>query len=161
VFAALVLGDQTVEQVRTSTGLDTRDILRAVARLVDGELVVAGRDQTYFVVEEAFTTAARDAAPARDDEHAAAPAETAKVLRSFVRDGQLVSIPTQQSKRLIVLDHLAQDFEPGRHYTEREVNSILRGRHPDTAALRRYLVDDGFMEREQGEYWRAGGTVEI
>jgi hypothetical protein len=29
--------------------------------------------------------------------------------------------------------------------------------HPDTAALRRYLVDDGFMEREAGEYWRAGG----
>jgi len=113
------------------------------------------------VVEEAFTSAARDAAPAREDEHADAPAETARVLRSFVREGRLVSIPTQQSKRLIVLDHIAQDFEPGRRYTEREVNSILRERHPDAAALRRYLVDDGFMEREAGEYWRSGGTVEI
>ena len=66
VFAALVLGDQTVEQVRESTGLTTREIVRAVARLVDGELVVAGADGMYFVVEEAFTAAAREAAPVPD-----------------------------------------------------------------------------------------------
>jgi hypothetical protein len=160
VFAALVLGDQTLDQVRTSTGLTTREIVRAVARLVDGELVMAGRDGRYFVVEEAFTAAAREAAPVREDEHADAPADEARVLRSFVRDGRLTSIPTQHSKRLIVLDHLAQDFEPGSHYTERQVNSILRRWHPDTAALRRYLVDDGFMQRERGDYWRAGGTFE-
>ena len=76
------------------------------------------------------------------------------------RGGRLVSIPTQHSKRLVVLDRLAQDFEPGHHYTEREVNGILRGWHDDTAALRRHLVDDGFMERDHGEYWHAGGTVE-
>ena len=33
--------------------------------------------------------------------------------------------------------------------------------HPDTAALRRYLVDEGLMSRRGGEYWRAGGTVEV
>ena len=26
-------------------------------------------------------------------------------------------------------------------------------------ATRRYLVDEGFLDREAGEYWRAGGTV--
>jgi hypothetical protein len=160
VFAALVLGDQTVDQIRESTGLTTRQIVRAVTRLVDGELVVAGPDHMYFVIEEAFTNAARDAAPARGDEHADAPAKTARVLRSFVRDGRLTSIPTQRSKRIVVLDRLAQEFEPGQHYTERQVNAILRRWHDDTAALRRYLVDEGFMERERGEYWRAGGTFE-
>jgi hypothetical protein len=38
------------------------------------------------------------------------------------------------------------------------VNLMLAQVHPDTAALRRYLVDDGFMTRERGEYWRSGGT---
>jgi len=159
VFAALVLGDRTVDQVRESTELTTREILRAVTRLVDGELVVAGHDGMYFVVEEAFTAAIREAAPAVDDEHADAPPDAARVLRSFVRGGRLTSIPTQQSKRLVVLDRVAQEFEPGQHYTERQVNSILRRWFDDTAALRRHLVDHGFMARDHGDYWRAGGTV--
>lgn len=159
MFAALVLGDRTTDQVRESTGLDKREILRAVTRLADGELVVAGRDGMYFVVEEAFTAAIREAAPAVEDEHADAPADAARVLRSFVRDGRLASIPTQQSKRLVVLDRVAQDFEPGQHYTERQVNSILRRWYDDTATLRRHLVDHGFMARDHGEYWRAGGSI--
>jgi hypothetical protein len=143
VFAALVLGDRTVEQMRESTGLTAREIVGAVVRLVDGELVVAGADGMYFVIEEAFTAAAREAAPARDAD-----------------DGRLTAIPRQRSKRLVVLDRLAQEFEPGQHYSERQVNAILRRWNEDTAALRRYLVDEGFMERDHGEYWRAGGTYE-
>jgi hypothetical protein len=160
VFAALVLGDRTVDQVRESTGMTTREILGAVARLVDGDLVMAGRDGMYFVIEEAFTAAAREAAPVREHEHADAPEANARVLRSFVRDGRLTSIPTQHAKRLVILDRLAQEFEPGRHYTEREVNTILRHWYDDPAMLRRYLVDNEFMERDHGDYWRAGGTFE-
>jgi hypothetical protein len=33
--------------------------------------------------------------------------------------------------------------------------------HDDYAALRRYLVDEGFLSRDHGEYWRSGGTVEL
>ncbi len=33
--------------------------------------------------------------------------------------------------------------------------------HPDHAALRRYLVDEGFLSRASGEYWRSGGTVPL
>jgi hypothetical protein len=39
------------------------------------------------------------------------------------------------------------------------VNLMLGKWHEDTAALRRYLVDEGFLDREAGEYWRSGGTV--
>ena len=84
----------------------------------------------------------------------------AKILRVFVVDGRLVSIPTKHAKRQAVLNWLAQEFEPGRHYSEAMVNLILGQRHADTAALRRYLVDDGFLDRANGQYWRAGGTVE-
>jgi hypothetical protein len=85
-----------------------------------------------------------------------------RVLRAFFRDDRLVSIPASHAKRLVVLDVLAQDFEPGVRYSEKQVNLILGKRHADTAALRRYLVDDGFLEREGGggSYWRAGGTFE-
>ena len=57
-----------------------------------------------------------------------------------------------------MLDRLAQEFEPGRTYSEAAVNETLQRFHPDCAALRRYLVDNDFMTREAGEYWRSGGT---
>lgn len=80
-------------------------------------------------------------------------------MRAFVVDGRLKSIPTSLSKRIVILDWLAQLFEPGRHYSEKMVNLILGRVHPDTAALRRYMVDAGFLDRAAGEYWRSGGTV--
>ena len=87
--------------------------------------------------------------------------ESDRILRRFVREGKLIGIPARRSQRRVVLDHIAQTFEPGRHYTEREVGDLLRRFHPDVAAMRRYLVDEDFMDRSGGEYWRSGGTVDI
>jgi hypothetical protein len=149
--------------VRAATGLDARATSRALRRLDDAGLVVTGADGTVVLVAAAFVHAARAAAarrPVRPEEHADASAEQAKVLRTFVQGGRLTSIPAARGKRLVVLDWLAQRFEPGRRYSERMVNAIIGQVHADTAALRRYLVDEGFMDREAGEYWRAGGTFE-
>jgi len=85
-----------------------------------------------------------------------------RVLGNFLTDdGRLRTIPAKHAKLLVVLDRLAQEFEPGRTYQESEVNKILEGFHPDCAALRRYLVENGFMTREDGVYWRSGGTFEV
>lgn len=82
------------------------------------------------------------------------------VLRAFLGpDGRLRGIPSRHAKRLVVLDLLAQEFEPGERYDEVEVNRRLRAFHDDVAALRRYLVEDGFLDRAAGVYWRSGGTV--
>jgi hypothetical protein len=84
-----------------------------------------------------------------------------QVLRTFFDDeGRLTSIPAKHGKRLVVLDRLAQLFEPGERYPETEVNRRLRSAHDDVAALRRYLVDEGFLSRDAGFYWRTGGSVE-
>lgn len=84
------------------------------------------------------------------------------VLRAFVgSDGRLSAIPTKLSKRLVVLDLIAQRFEPGVTYPEREVTTVLKEFHDDHAALRRYLVENEFLERRDGAYWRAGGTTTI
>lgn len=84
-----------------------------------------------------------------------------RILDTFVKDGRLVLMPTRRSKRLVVLDHIAQSFELGRTYAEQEVDKVLRSFHDDYAALRRYLVDEGFLTREANVYWRSGGTVEV
>ncbi len=85
-----------------------------------------------------------------------------RVLANFVgSDGRLRTIPTKHSKLMVVLDRLAQEFEPGRSYPEADVNDILQQFHPDYAALRRYLVENGFMTREDNVYWRSGGTFDV
>ncbi len=77
-----------------------------------------------------------------------------RTIDTFFRDGRLAIMPTKRGKMLVVLEHLAQSFEPGRRYPESEVNEILSAFHEDVAALRRYLVDDRFLARENSVYWR-------
>jgi hypothetical protein len=162
VFAALILGADDAEAVRVQSGLDARGAGRALQRLVDAGLVIRGDDGSLYLLAEAFTLAARADAERepRVDEHADAPADVARVLRAFVRDGRLVSIPSVHAKRLVVLDWVVQRFEPGRRYSESMVNLMLGQVHPDTAALRRYLVDEDLLSRDHGQYWRTGGSVD-
>lgn len=165
VVAAVVLGAGTAEEVRSATGLPERDTRRALKRLVSGGLVRAGEAGRLVAAADAFQTAVREATVERrrgpTPEELGATPEQAGVLRNFVEGERLTQIPAQRSKRLAVLDFLAARFEPGRVYPERDVNCILRSWHGDYAALRRYLVDEGFLERREGFYWRAGGTFDV
>ncbi len=79
-----------------------------------------------------------------------------KVIANFTGpDGRLKSIPTQHKKRMVILRHIRDAFEPGRRYPEREVNEIIKRFHDDTAGIRRDLVDTHLMQREGGGrmYW--------
>ena len=89
-------------------------------------------------------------------------AQQEAVLRAFVgADGRITQMPAKRIKRLALLDHVARSFEVGRKYTEKDVTRILKAIHHDHAALRRYLVDEGFLSRDHGIYWRSGGTVDL
>jgi hypothetical protein len=159
VLAAMELGARTVDEIAASTGLSAAKVGRATGRLAEAGLVVQS-EGSLWVVGAAYQRAAREAlARERSTEHDDLPDDRRKVMSAFVADGRLTSIPTSQGKRMVVLDWLAQDFEPGRRYSERMVNLILGRRHADTAALRRYLVDAELLAREGGEYWRIGGST--
>lgn len=87
--------------------------------------------------------------------------EERQILGRFFVGRRLTEVPAPLGRRRIVLERLAHEFEVGVRYKEREVNSILQTFHPDYAALRRYMVDEGFLSRADGSYWRSGGRVEI
>lgn len=80
-----------------------------------------------------------------------------KVLRDYFIGRRLKQVPTKYTKLLVILRYLASLFEPGRMYSEADVNAILREVHEDHARLRRELVEQGFLAREGGggAYWRA------
>ena len=159
VVAAIELGAKHVSAVVATTGLSAPQVAKALGKLVESGLVVNAADG-FAVAGDSFEHAARLAnTRTASTEFADEPDDTRKVLRAFVVDGRLRSIPVAAAKKTVILDWLVQDFEPGTTYTEKMVNLIIGKRHADTAALRRYLVDHGFLDRADGEYWRSGGTV--
>lgn len=76
-----------------------------------------------------------------------------------MREGRITAIPAKRSKRLLLLDHVAQLFEPGLRYPERDVDELLAALHDDYVSLRRYLVDEELLDRDHGIYWRIGGST--
>ncbi|HET9005945.1 MAG TPA: DUF2087 domain-containing protein [Actinomycetes bacterium] len=162
-LAAVALGAGTLAEVAERAGLEPRAAARALSRLVAGGLLDGQAGKGYRVRTEALRAAAiPPAAEAEQDE-----GQGDEVLRRFVHNGRLLAMPAAHGKRQVVLDHLAGLFEPGRRYPEPEVNELLGRYHPDYALLRRYLVDDGFLDRADEQagsrtvkvYWRTGGTV--
>lgn len=162
VFAAVVLGARTSTQVSDSAGLPGKETAKALAQLERESLVERSTDG-WTPRTDTLRHAVAAAAPesAKDEEYGAADASEAAVFRAFLRGGRLVAMPAQRSKRLVVLEHFARVFEPGRYYTEREVSAILRAFHDDYAMLRRHLVDEGFLSRDASTYWRSGGAVDV
>ena len=165
VFAALALGARSLTEVAERARVEPRLAVRALKRLEKGGVVARSGSPSSsdwelrrdVIDEQARRTATPR--PAFDDEGLSP--EQASVLRKFLRDGRLATIPAARSKRLVVLDHIAKVFDIGVRYSEREVDALLHVFHPDHAALRRYLVDEGFLSREAGVYWRSGGSVDL
>ena len=190
IFSALVLstpGDGlSVEQAAEAAGASPAEARRALANLTAIGLAVPEKAQAhrqahrqahgqgqpqahtserYLAAPEILRISLRELSRRRDEAAAQAfstddPARLAVLLSSF-RDGRLAHLPEKAAKRQIVLEEIAQSFEPGVRYPEAEVNGVLQGLHADYAALRRYLIDCGLLSRAEGYYWRSGGTVAV
>ncbi len=85
--------------------------------------------------------------------------EDERILRTWVKNGRLVDIPAQEKKKQVVVRWLAEQIDPERRWTEREFNQWLAQFNEDYATLRRYLVDGGYMARENGIYWRTSSQA--
>lgn len=169
VFSALVLAPSpeglTAAQVAETAGVAAAEVRRALANL--GALGLARRvdEERFAAAPDLFRESLSELNRQRDEAAAKAfsttdPARLSVLLNCF-RDGKLVYLPEKFGKRQIVLEEVAQAFEPGTRYAEAEVNMVLRDLYPDYAALRRYLIDSAYLSREDGFYWRTGGTVDV
>ena len=77
-----------------------------------------------------------------------------KVLKTFIDGDKLIQFPASEKKLLVIIKWLADKFEYGVQYREKQVNEILSRHHSDFATLRRELVDYKYLKREKGIYWR-------
>jgi hypothetical protein len=164
VAGALARRPRTAAQLASDSGVPVSRVRRHLARLTAAGVAAVNPDRrTYVLRRETLRRAAQEVGPPREAGLAlgAVFEEDEAVLRAYFRGGRLVEIPAKHAKRMVVLERLALEFEPGVRYAEREVNEVLRRFHSDYASLRRYLVDDDLLSREHGVYWRSGGPVEV
>ena len=72
----------------------------------------------------------------------------------FAPDGTLITIPVKSAKKIAVLKEIAKKLSPNTKYPEKELNAVIATYHPDTAAIRRHMIEYGILERDGGSvYW--------
>ena len=95
-------------------------------------------------------TAAR--AALEQEAYDAAREEQERLVGRLFTDGRIERVPAKRKVRAAVLLEVLSRFEPGRDYSEPEVNEVLLGVHDDFAYLRRELVNYRYLERADGRY---------
>lgn len=154
----------SVEELAALLNLKASTVSHHLAKLAQVGLVSAKADSYYNVYqldEKALESKSRNifsqenlAASVVDVD---ADAYDNKVIGDYTRkDGSLKTIPAQRKKLEAILRYVVKAFEPGKRYSEKQVNEMLVKYHEDTASLRRELVGYKLMNREGGggEYWR-------
>jgi predicted transcriptional regulator len=81
-----------------------------------------------------------------------------KVFKAFIDGERITQLPVGEKRMRVILKWLAEKFEEGVQYTEKEVNEIIKRHHEDYATLRRDLVDFHYLSREKGIYWKLPAT---
>ncbi|SEB95495.1 hypothetical protein SAMN04489844_1394 [Nocardioides exalbidus] len=82
----------------------------------------------------------------------AARTEQERLVARLFSGGRIERVPAKRKVRAAVLLEVVSRFEPGRDYSEKEVNEVLLGVHEDFAYLRRELVNYHYLERADGRY---------
>lgn len=161
ILKSLALEDMYVERLAQRLDLTPATISFHLKKLAQAGAVSSYKSQYYTMYalnravlntgildlileksDEAETQAQRDAAYRQ------------KVLDSFFEYGKLKSIPVQRKKERVILEFLAEKFEFGRIYTEREVNLIIADFHDDFCTLRRDMISEKLLDRNRDGYWR-------
>ncbi|MGH4126239.1 MAG: DUF2087 domain-containing protein [Clostridium sp.] len=90
-----------------------------------------------------------------DERYVITEKEKENILKNYIVNDKIIKIPRAEKKKIVILQCLLQKFQKNKRYTENEVNETIKSMHDDYAALRRYLIEYGFMDREDNgsAYW--------
>jgi DNA-binding HxlR family transcriptional regulator len=129
-------------------------------KLMDAGLVSSKKEQYYVVYQmndELFEKSLEELILVKSSEEEIQSEREKnykdKILRSFFQMGKLKNIPVQMEKRKVILNEMAKAFEPYIEYTEKEVNIAIADFHDDFCTIRKYMVEEGILERDNGIYW--------
>ncbi|MGJ6981358.1 DUF2087 domain-containing protein [Aestuariimicrobium soli] len=139
-------GTAPADEVRARTGMATATFWTTVGRLVDVGVVARTGDQLALDRDSLATLTSGLVEQGR---WRAIGVDHPR-LAAFVRFGRVTRMPTDPALAAELYAALAGLFDPGETLTEDEVNARIDEVHDDPAAIRRELVDRGWLERAPG-----------
>lgn len=156
-------GEMHGQALAGKLNLSQPTVTHHAAKLREAAMIRERRDKNtvYFALNPEFIQAGADASlkfifakGAEDMEELSTPNSLKdSVLRNFfAKDGRLRQIPAQYKKKLIALQYMIEKLEPGRVYSEKEINEFIKQYHEDYATIRREFIMHQFMYRDNDRY---------
>ena len=159
ILKTLVNEDMYVELLAQRLNLAPSTISFHLKKLEDAGAVTSRKEQYYNIYsinEEIFKSSILDIIKEKSSEAELQRRREEdyrkKVIENFFEYGKLKNIPAQRKKRLIILEEIAKAFRPDKEYTEREVNIIIADYHDDFCTLRREMIGEDILNRENSIY---------
>lgn len=161
ILKSLLEEDMYVERLAQRLELTPATVSFHLKKLMDAGAVSSRREQyytMYSINKEVFQCRILDILGEKSSDAQRQQEREARyrqrVLDSFFEYGRLKSIPAQRKKERICLEEIAKELELGRPYSERELNQVLLRFHQDYCTLRRDMISEGILRREEGLYTR-------
>ena len=161
ILKSLLEEDMYVERLAQRLELTPATVSFHLKKLMDAGAVSSRREQystMYSTNKEVFQCRILDILGEKSSDAQRQQEREARyrqrVLDSFFEYGRLKSIPAQRKKERICLEEIAKELELGRPYPERELNQVLLRFHQDYCTLRRDMISEGILRREEGLYTR-------
>ncbi len=161
ILKSLALEDMYVERLAERLNLTPATISFHLKKLSEAGAVRSWKTQyytMYSLCRETFVVTLLDILKEESDEAELQTrreqAYRQKVIDSFFEYGKLKLIPAQRKKERIVLEEIAKSFEPHKIYSEREVNIIIADYHDDFCTIRRDMISEGLLARDERGYWK-------
>lgn len=159
ILKSLAMEDMYVERLSQRLDLTPATISFHLKKLAQTGVVTSCKSQYYTMYalnREVLNTGILDLILEKSEEADAQAQRDAayrqKVIDSFFEYGKLKSIPVQRKKERVILEIIADKFEFDRLYTEREVNLIIADFHDDFCTIRRDMISEKLLARENGKY---------
>lgn len=163
ILKSLEREDMYVERLAERLGLTSATISFHLKKLEDAGAVRSYKDQYYTmyalcreVLSANILALIRQQSDQAGEQERREEQYRQTVLKNFFEYGRLKVIPAQRKKKRICLEEMVKSFEVGRRYGEGEASEILGQFHEDYCELRRAMIEEKLMARENGEYWRCG-----
>lgn len=161
ILKSLLEEDMYVERLAQRLELTPATVSFHLKKLMEAGAVSSRREQyytMYSINKEVFQCRILDILGEKSSDAQRQQEREARyrqrVLDSFFEYGRLKAIPAQRKKERICLEEIAKELELGRPYPERELNQVLLRFHQDYCTLRRDMISEGILRREEGLYTR-------
>ena len=161
IIQSLNQGEMYTELLAERLELTPSTVSFHMKRLEDTGLVISRKEQYYTVyslnrevLEETLYDLAVSQPEQIDEQQKREDAYRQKVLKAFYDYGKLRAIPVQRKKKLICYELIAERFELGRVYEEKEVNEIISPIYADYCTIRRDMISEGIFQRDGIRYVR-------